>query len=98
MTAAQLDEFAAWCEMAMLCEGPLWTCSQGCCVALGDPRADGLCDLIDECEYEEVVGSRMERNRPPGAPSFWWPLTRKGWDARAAFCWRMAEMVEREAT
>jgi len=83
------EEWNRWCELAMLCEGPLNN--------IGDSLdvGGGLCwSIICESPQEK----RMLRNRPPHRPCdvFWWPHTRGGWGARASFCWRMAAQCEAE--
>ena len=55
----------------------------------------GLCHLV---RRNKDADRRLQRYCPEGLDYDvpWWPITREGWDARAAFCWRMAEECERE--
>lgn len=98
---ALLDEYAAWCEIAMLCEsGEL---SSGYLVvgvyASSLPnRTSGLCYLLDDfMEFADEMKDRMNRNKPPNTGMlYWWPHTPEGWRARAKFAWRMSVECARE--
>lgn len=100
---SRLDEYAAWNEIAMLCE----TCSlndSGYLViedssveSLDNATRCGLCSmLINDYQIEEDLLDRLLTNKPSGAVSeyeYWWPHDCDGWGARAEFAWRMAEQV-----
>jgi hypothetical protein len=99
MNEEQLEEFAAWCEIAMRCEGSL----HGVFLRGG---GTGICSLIydvtggRETRLRGALHRRMSDNGPPiNAVSlpWWWPTTRAGWNARARFSWRMAAQVEEES-
>lgn len=86
-----LDEWDAWCELAMDCEGELFD---------GALRGQylGICPMVKR--YRSVVakmGLRMRRHLPDlREHKCYWSLTRAGWNARSRFCWRMAQECERE--
>lgn len=100
-----LDEFAAWCEVAMLCESGeidriVWRTYSGgwlrvAPIGYNNDVAGGLCHLVRPIAKDRL---RYHLRRLPALSCghLWWPQDRAGWDARAAFAWRMAAECEKE--
>ena len=100
------NEFAAWCEIAMLCDRQSisysWFYGQYGVIDLTEmPRAWGLCDLVNysidgptvymEHRLEANRGLRDKPNR-----GYWWPRDLRGWQERQRFAWKMAAQCEQE--
>ncbi len=101
-TRRQLElELARWAEFAMLCDSPArffyrkeW---QNLIMGVGDLYfPTGLCGLVHNFTgtAKHQMLHRMETNRPSRSGVWWWPHTRKGWQARSRFCWKMAELCQ----
>ena len=100
-----LDEHAAWCEMAMLCEGPFRPVVFGL-VPIDHPSGpgDGLCVMVGRLYGNSGAGRNARLRLLDHLPRlsyldgrYSWSHTRRGWTSRARFCWRMAELCEAES-